>query len=114
AHDAAGRSLSTPELTRILEQAVNRHPPPLVQGQRIKLRYAHQGGHHPPRIVIHGSRTARVPAAYRRYLINTFRATLELTGTPLALEFRSGDNPYANRPSRRQSPRRPASGRRRR
>ncbi|MDX1606923.1 MAG: ribosome biogenesis GTPase Der, partial [Candidatus Competibacterales bacterium] len=49
AHDAAGRSLSTPELTRILEQAVNRHPPPLVQGQRIKLRYAHQGGHHPPR-----------------------------------------------------------------
>jgi len=97
---SATRDLGTPELTRILEEAVQGHPPPLIRGRRIKLRYAHQGGRNPPIIVIHGNRTAAVPHAYRRYLINCFRRQLDLTGTPLRLEFRTGTNPYAGRRNR--------------
>jgi len=96
----ATRDLGTPELTRILEEAVQRHPPPLIRGRRIKLRYAHQGGRNPPIIVIHGNQTTMVPHAYRRYLINCFRRRLDLTGTPLRLEFRTGTNPYTGRRNR--------------
>jgi GTP-binding protein len=97
AYANAMRDLSTPLLTRLLEDAVQAHQPPLVQGRRIKLRYAHQGGRNPPIIVIHGNQTDALPAAYRRYLVNRFRSALDLAGTPLRLELRSGDNPYAGR-----------------
>ena len=97
AHDDALRELSTPELTAILERAVFEHQPPLVRGRRIKLRYAHQGGRNPPLIVIHGNQTESVPESYRRYLVNTFRAALQLTGTPIRIEFRTGGNPYQGR-----------------
>ncbi len=96
----ATRDLGTPELTRILAEAAQKHPPPLVRGRRIKLRYAHQGGRNPPRIVIHGNQTAAVPDTYRRYLINYFRRALDLTGTPLRIEFCTGTNPYAGRRNR--------------
>lgn len=97
AYESATRKFPTPLLTRILEDAVNRNQPPLVRGRRIKLRYAHQGGHNPPVIVIHGNQTEAVPDAYRRYLANAFRTALKLTGTPVRLEFRTGENPYADR-----------------
>ncbi len=97
AYAAAMRDLSTPELTACLEDAVTRHPHPLVGGRRIKLRYAHQGGRNPPIIVIHGNQTAKVKATYRRYLINHFRKVFRLKGTPIRVEFRSGKNPYAGR-----------------
>jgi GTP-binding protein len=61
------------------------------------LRYAHQGGRFPPLIVIHGSQAERIPARYRRYLENSFRKALKLVGTPLRVEFRSGENPFAGR-----------------
>ena len=85
------------ELTAILQQAVQQHAPPLVRGRRIKLRYAHQGGRNPPLVVIHGNQTASVPDAYRRYLANTFRKALGLTGTPVRVEFRTGENPFEGR-----------------
>ena len=94
---SACRELKTPELTRILEQSVAAHPPPLVHGNRIKMRYAHQGGQNPPRIVIHGNQLKSVPKAYRRYLMNQFRQALQLEGTPIRLEFKTGSNPYAGR-----------------
>ena len=94
AYRSAMLEMKTPELTRILEQAVVQHQPPMVHGRRIKLRYAHQGGKNPPRIIIHGNQTEQVPEAYRRYLVNTFRAALRITGTPLAVDFKSGDNPF--------------------
>jgi GTP-binding protein len=97
AHAAAVRELHTPELTRILEQAVQAHQPPLVRGRRIKLRYAHQGGRNPPVIVIHGNQTESVPRAYQRYLANAFRSALQLSGTPVRIEFRTGSNPYEGR-----------------
>jgi GTP-binding protein len=97
AYANAVRDLPTPLLTRLLEDAVQAHQPPLVHGRRIKLRYAHQGGRNPPIVVIHGNQTDALPAAYRRYLVNRFRGALDLAGTPLRLELRSGDNPYQGR-----------------
>jgi GTP-binding protein len=94
AYRSATRALSTPELTRILEQAVEDHQPPLVRGRRIKLRYAHQGGRNPPLIVIHGNQTKDVPDSYRRYLANVYREALQLEGTPVRIEFKAGVNPY--------------------
>ena len=94
AYTAAMLDVSTARLTRIVEQAVQAHQPPLVRGRRIKLRYAHQGGHNPPLIVIHGNQTDRIPQSYRRYLINYLRDELKLVGTPLTVRFKTGDNPY--------------------
>ena len=94
---AAMSDLSTTELTRYLESAVTAHPPPLVRGRRIRLRYAHQGGRNPPVIVIHGNQTERVPEAYRRYLINRFRKAFKLRSTPVRLSFKTSENPYKGR-----------------
>jgi GTPase len=93
-YDAAMREMPTPALTRTLERALEAHQPPLVRGRRIKLRYAHQGGRNPPRIVIHGNQTASVPEAYRRYLANVYRESFDLFATPVAIEFRTDGNPY--------------------
>lgn len=101
AYRAATRSMSTPELTRILQAALAAHQPPLVGGRNIKLRYAHQGGQNPPRIVIHGNRTEHVPASYQRYLSNAFRTALKLRGTPVSIELKSGTNPYQTAPAQR-------------
>jgi len=97
AYRAATADLRTPELTRVLEEAVQEHQPPLVRGRRIKLRYAHQGGRNPPIIVIHGNQTESVPAAYQRYLVNRFRQAFNLWGTPVRIEFRTAENPYKGR-----------------
>jgi GTP-binding protein len=97
AYRSATRHFATPELTRILEQAVAAHQPPLVRGRRIKLRYAHQGGRNPPMIVIHGNQTKDVPATYRRYLANVYRKALRLEGTPVRIDFKTGANPYEGR-----------------
>jgi GTP-binding protein len=87
-------NMGTSHLTRLLQDAVKSHQPPLVRGRRIKLKYAHQGGTNPPTIVIHGNQVDEVPGSYKRYLNNYFREALDITGTPIKLEFRSGDNPY--------------------
>ncbi|MCL4315497.1 MAG: ribosome biogenesis GTPase Der [Gammaproteobacteria bacterium] len=95
---SAAKDFSTSQLTRVLEQAVQGYQPPLVRGQRIKLRYAHQGGHHPPRIVIHGNPPARqTPPAYQRYLMGCFAQAFKLSGTPVRLDFTSSENPYERR-----------------
>lgn len=84
----------THRLTQILEDAVQEHQPPLVNGRRIKLRYAHLGGANPPLIVIHGNQVDAVPKSYTRYLENTYRRVLKLVGTPIRIEYKGGDNPY--------------------
>jgi GTPase len=94
AHSSATRKLNTNQLTRILEGAVFEHAPPMINGRRIKLRYAHPGGQNPPLIIIHGNQTASVPNSYQRYLEKVFRRELKLTGTPVRIEFRTGENPF--------------------
>jgi GTP-binding protein len=101
--------LSTPELTRVLQQAFDAHQPPMKLGRTAKLRYAHLGGKLPPRIIIHGSRTDTIPDGYRRYLVNKFISHFKLKGTPLVIQFRDSDNPYKDRKnklSRRQQEKR--------
>jgi GTPase len=97
AHKAAFAKLPTPRLTRALQAAVERQPPPRSGQFRPKMRYAHQGGQNPPIVVIHGSGLNGVGDGYRRYLEGWFRDLFELSGTPLRVEFRSSTNPYADR-----------------
>ena len=94
AYEASMREMPTRELTRTLEHALTVHQPPLVHGRRIKLRYAHQGGRNPPRIVIHGNQTDHVPDAYTRYLANVYRKKYDLFATPVVIEYRTDRNPY--------------------
>jgi GTP-binding protein len=96
AYASATAKLSTPRLTRALIAAVARQAPPRKGYARPKMRYAHQGGSNPPKIIIHGNSLDKVPDVYRRYLEGYFRDAFKLTGTPLAIEFRTGKNPYAN------------------
>jgi GTP-binding protein len=97
AWSSSRRKLPTNRLTTILEEAIATHSPPLVNGRRIKLRYAHPGGSNPPVIVIHGNQTESVPDHYKRYLENVFRKQLKLVGTPLRVQFVTGENPYAGK-----------------
>jgi GTP-binding protein len=94
---AATANLSTPRLTRAMQQAVEKQAPPKNGPFRPKLRYAHQGGRNPPIIVIHGSGLDNIGDTYRRYLEGWFRDAFKLQGTPLRIEFRSSANPYAQR-----------------
>ena len=97
AHAAAFAKLSTPRLTRTLHAAVEEQQPPRKGIFRPKLRYAHQGGQNPPRIVIHGNALDTIPESYRRYLESQFRTAFKLEGTPLRVEFKSSRNPYIQR-----------------
>ena len=94
AYASATQDLPTALLTRILEEAVKAHPPPLVNGRRIKLRYAHCGGHNPPIIVIHGNQTEDVPKSYLRYLEGVFRKAIKLYGTPIRILTKTAMNPF--------------------
>ena len=97
AYASATREFGSAELTRALEKAYAGFQPPLVRGHAPKLRYAHPGGGNPPVIVIHGSRTKHIADSYRRYLENFFRKRFKLEGTPVRIDFREGENPYAGR-----------------
>jgi GTP-binding protein len=97
AYTSATRKLNTNALTRILEGAVFDHPPPMINGRRIKMRYAHAGGQNPPLIIIHGNQTSDVPNSYKRYLEKVYRRELELAGTPVRIEFRTSENPFAGK-----------------
>jgi GTP-binding protein len=90
-------NMSTPELTRVLQKAFEAHQPAMSQGRSTKLRFAHAGGNLPPRIIIHGNRTDNIQPAYKRYLENVFIRHFKLKGTPLEINFRSGDNPYKDK-----------------
>ncbi len=97
AYQSATNKLSTPHLTRLLQELIVKHVPPLVGGRRIKMRYAHSGGHNPPIIVIHGNQLDALPDTYKRYLAKAFVDALKLVGTPLKLEFKSNVNPFKDK-----------------
>lgn len=96
AYGAAMSKMPTPKLTRILEEAVEFQQPKRVGMSRPKMRYAHQGGSNPPIVVIHGNALSGVTDSYRRYLEGRFREAFKLRGTPLRLEFRTGQNPFVD------------------
>ena len=92
AWDSAMRKMPTPKLTAVLESAVQEHAPPLHQGRRIWLRYAHQGGHRPPRIIIHGNQTEHLSQAYIRFLEKRFREHFKLVERPSWWVSRVGES----------------------
>lgn len=94
AYAAAMIKLSTPRLTRALEEAVEHQQPRRKGSIRPKMRYAHQGGQNPPIVVIHGNALEAIDDNYKRYLEKHFRETFSLIGTPLRIELRSGKNPF--------------------
>ncbi|HEU4853520.1 MAG TPA: ribosome biogenesis GTPase Der [Telluria sp.] len=95
AYAAATANLSTPLLTRALQEAIEKQEPKRKGSIRPKMRYAHQGGQNPPIIVIHGNALEAVSEPYKRYLEKHFRETFKLVGTPLRIELRTGKNPFA-------------------
>ena len=97
AYQSANIEVNTGELNRILESAIEEFQPPLVRGRRIKLKYVAQINKCPPTFAIHGNQIGRIPAAYKRYLENYFRKTLQLVGTPIRLVFKQPVNPYAGK-----------------
>ncbi len=97
AHKAAMCKMSTPVLTRLLLEAVQFQSPERGGMFRPKLRYAHQGGMNPPIIVIHGNSLENVTETYKRFLEGRFRKEFDLTGTPLRIQMKSSDNPFANK-----------------
>lgn len=96
-HRAANQSITASKLTDLLSRAQEAHQPPMVRGRRIRLKFAHQAGQNPPTIIIHGNQTENLPNAYKRYLVNFFRAAMKLEGSPLRLEFKTGENPFEGR-----------------
>jgi GTPase len=92
--DAWSRRVTTGELNRWFEGAVEANPPPAPKGQRIKLRYITQVKSRPPTFVVFGNRTDELPESYRRYLVNSLRRDLNLGPVPLRLEFRGRSNPF--------------------
>ncbi len=97
AFDSATRRVNTALLTKIMNMAQEDHQPPLGKGRRVKLKYAHAGGYNPPLIVIHGTQVEDLPDSYKRYLMNYFRKSLQLMGTPVRVEFRGTENPFADK-----------------
>lgn len=94
---SATKRISTSMVTKILDMAVFDHQPPMHNGRRIKLKYAHAGGYNPPIIVIHGNQAKNLPMSYKRYLMNYYRKSLKMMGTPIRIEFKETSNPFAGK-----------------
>ena len=97
AHKAANCKMSTPVLTRLLLEAVQFQSPKRAGMFRPKLRYAHQGGMNPPIIIVHGNSLEHVTDAYKRFLEGRFRKEFDLVGTPLRIQMKTSQNPYADK-----------------
>ncbi|QHC36223.1 ribosome biogenesis GTPase Der [Komagataeibacter xylinus] len=95
AYEVWNRRVPTGALNRWFEMMVERHPPPLVDGRRLKLRYITQAKARPPTFILFGTRTDQLPEDYQRYLVNGMRETFDLPGTPIRLLLRASSNPYA-------------------
>jgi GTP-binding protein len=96
-HAVWNTRVPTAELNRWFEQALTRHPPPLMKGRRLKLRYITQAKARPPTFIVFGTRAEQLPEDYQRYLVNSLRETFDLPGTPIRLQLRGTRNPYADR-----------------
>ncbi|MGB0894237.1 MAG: ribosome biogenesis GTPase Der [Parashewanella sp.] len=94
AYDSATRRVSTAMLTRIMQMAQDDHQPPMVNGRRVKLKYAHVGGYNPPIVVVHGNQIKKLPDSYKRFMMNYFRRSLKIVGTPIQLRFHESVNPF--------------------
>jgi GTPase len=107
--------LKTRALNDWLAMAVQRHPPPAVNGRRIRPKYMAQTKARPPTFVLFSSRADQLPEQYRRYLVNSLRESFDMPGVPIRMTVKSGRNPYVEGedgkgPTRSRKPSRPGSG----
>lgn len=89
--------IPTSALNRWFDAALERFPPPLVSGRRLKLRYITQVKARPPSFALFGTRAEQVPESYQRYLVNSLREAFEMPGVPIRLMLRGTDNPYVDK-----------------
>jgi GTP-binding protein len=101
AHEIWNKRVTTGALNRWFEHAMERHPPPLVDGRRLKLRYVTQAKARPPTFLAFGTRAERIPEDYSRYLVNSLRETFDLPGTPIRLQLRGTKNPFVDEGGKR-------------
>jgi GTP-binding protein len=101
AYEVWNKRIPTSALNRWFEHAVSANPPPAVAGRSLRLNYITQPKSRPPSFVVFCTRADAVPAAYKRYLLNSMRETFELPGTPIRLALREKDNPYKGRAKRK-------------
>jgi GTP-binding protein len=87
-------NFTTSHLTKMMEEAVLKHPPKIINGRRIKLRYMHLGTTDPIRLIIHGNQTKSIPSSYKKYLSKALGKSLNLLATPVLIEFKNSDNPF--------------------
>ncbi len=97
AYDVWNRRVPTADLNRWLEAVTASHPPPAVNGRRVRLKYMTQAKTRPPTFAIFVSKPQELPTSYLRYLENGLREAFDLPGTPIRINFRKGENPYAGR-----------------
>jgi GTP-binding protein len=97
AHQAAWTEMPTSRLNDIMEKAIQATAPPVRRGRRIKIKYAHQGGKNPLRVIVHGNQVEALSPAYKRYLANTVRRAFRLEGAPVWIECRQDANPFAGK-----------------
>lgn len=95
AYEIWNKRIPTSALNRWFESALERFPPPLVDGRRLKLRYITQIKARPPTFALFGTRAEQTPDGYQRYLVNNLRETFDMQGVPIRLLLRGTDNPYA-------------------
>jgi GTP-binding protein len=100
-HEVWNKRVSTNQLNKWLEEATAAHPPPAVSGRRIKLNYVTQAKARPPTFVLFCARAEKVPPAYQRYLVNALREHFDLPGTPIRLNLREKENPFAGKKNKR-------------
>jgi GTP-binding protein len=96
-HETWNRRIPTPQLNRWLADVQERHPPPLVDGRRLRLRYMTQANIRPPTFALFASKPGDLPDAYRRYLVNLMRSQFDLPGVPVRMMLRKGKNPFAEK-----------------
>jgi len=93
----AMRTVPTSELSSLIEKLMETDPPPYVQGRRIKLKYAHQGGIQPPTFIIYGNQTKKLRDNYKKFIESRIRSYFSFMGTPIQLFFKDSKNPFADR-----------------
>ncbi len=103
-HDNWSTKVKTRDLNDWLGMAVQRHPPPSVNGKRMKPKYMAQTKARPPTFVLFATRADQMPEQYRRYLINSLRESFDLPGVPIRITLKSGKNPYAEGESKGGAP----------
>jgi GTP-binding protein len=96
-YDIWNKRIPTSALNRWFETALERFPPPLVEGRRLKLRYVTQVKARPPTFALFGNRAEQTPDTYHRYLVNNLREEFDMPGVPIRLLMRGTDNPYVDK-----------------